>query len=162
MSGKRRVLSVVLMGVACAGAGLRAGHLPAASTTALRPSPAPAHLQDAPSAPTPPAPQATPYRTVVDQYCVGCHNPRAKNGDLVLQGLDLDHPEAHAEIWEKVIAKLRAGTMPPGGARRPDTATVHGLVDWLQTTIDRAALSSPQPGRPTVHRLNRVEYTNAI
>ena len=70
---------------------------------------------------------------------------------------------ADAHVWEKVIRKLRAGAMPPAGARRPDRATLEGLAAWLETAIDRAAEARPNPGRTeTYHRLNRAEYQNAV
>ena len=36
------------------------------------------------------------------------------------------------------------------------------MVTWLETELDRAALANPDPGRPTLHRLNRTEYRNAV
>ena len=45
---------------------------------------------------------------------------------------------------------------------RPNQATYDGLIGWLETTIDRAAISAPNPGRPLLHRLNRAEYANAV
>ena len=50
--------------------------------------------------------------------------------------------------------------MPPAGMPRPDAAARDGLVTWLETSIDRAA--APFPGHPSIHRLNRAEYANAI
>ena len=32
--------------------------------------------------------EAAPDQAFLTQYCAGCHNPRTKRGDLVLQGLD--------------------------------------------------------------------------
>src|SRR5205823_811382 len=32
----------------------------------------------------------------------------------------------------------------------------------LATTLDAAASARPNPGRPTIHRLNRAEYANAV
>ncbi|HKE84177.1 MAG TPA: DUF1592 domain-containing protein [Vicinamibacterales bacterium] len=111
---------------------------------------------------TPAASDSAPYRAIVDQYCVTCHNARLKTGDLVLEKLDMSHVDGDAAIWEKVVRKLRAGVMPPQGARRPDEATTHGLVAWLESQLDRAAEAHPNPGRPLLHRLNRAEYQNAI
>jgi mono/diheme cytochrome c family protein len=113
---------------------------------------------------TPPAPpvDSAPYRALVDQYCVTCHNARLKTGDLVLERLDMSHVDAEAAIWEKVVRKVRAGVMPPQGARRPDDATTHGLVAWLESQLDHAAEVRPDAGRPLLHRLNRAEYQNAI
>ena len=65
-------------------------------------------------------------------------------------------------MWEKVIRKVRAGMMPPAGMPRPDAATLDGFVQYLETSIDRAAVASPRPGRTALHRLNRAEYANAI
>jgi hypothetical protein len=68
-----------------------------------------------------------------------------------------------ADTWEKVVTKLRSRAMPPPGARRPDGATYDRAASWLETELDRAAAISVNPGRPAeLHRLNRVEYGNAI
>jgi mono/diheme cytochrome c family protein len=108
------------------------------------------------------ASDSTSYRAIVDQYCVTCHNARLKTGDLVLEGLDLSHVDGETVIWEKVVRKLRAGVMPPQGARHPGEAAMHGLIAWLEAQLDRAAEARPDPGRPMLHRLNRAEYRNAI
>jgi hypothetical protein len=62
-----------------------------------------------------------------------------------------------------VIAKLRAGSMPPPGLPRPDAATYRAAAVSLEREIDRAWVAKPIPGRANmVHRLNRAEYQNAI
>lgn len=106
---------------------------------------------------------ATPqYREVLDTYCVTCHNQRLKTGGLALDTLNPEKVPDEPEVWEKVVRKLRAGTMPPQGVKRPDQATYNSLTLWLETQLNRAAEVSPYPGRPVVHRLNRSEYANAI
>jgi mono/diheme cytochrome c family protein len=110
--------------------------------------------------PSPPA--ATQFASVVKQYCVSCHNDRLKTAQLSLEKLDLADVPAASEAWEKVVRKLRRGAMPPEGIRRPDKATYEGLTSWLETELDRAATSHPNPGLPLPHRLNRAEYRNAI
>jgi hypothetical protein len=102
------------------------------------------------------------FRAVLNKYCVTCHNEKIKAGSLTLDTIDLDRVPANADIWEKVIRKVRVGMMPPQGLPRPDAATRETLVSFLQTTLDRAAATLPNPGRPLVHRLNRAEYANAI
>ena len=52
--------------------------------------------------------------------------------------------------------------MPPSGMPRPDAAALDGFVGYVETSIDRAAIASPRPGRTALHRLNRAEYANAI
>jgi mono/diheme cytochrome c family protein len=101
-------------------------------------------------------------KALVDTYCVTCHNDRLKTANLSLQGLDLAVVPEHAETWEKVIRKLRAGVMPPPGLPRPELAEYGGLRDWLETEIDRAASGTVRPGTVVLHRLNRTEYANAI
>src|SRR5579862_5236982 len=105
---------------------------------------------------------ASTNRKALDQYCVTCHNQRLKTGGLALDTLDAANVPAGAEVWEKVVRKLRAGAMPPVGMPRPDQATYHSLIAWLETELDHAAAAHPNPGRPVLHRLNRAEYANAI
>jgi mono/diheme cytochrome c family protein len=113
------------------------------------------------SAPAPP-PAANP-RSFFDTNCIACHSQRLRTAGLALDSLNLDKPAADAEMWERVIAKLRAGSMPPPGMPRPDPATYHAVASSLENEIDRAWAASPNPGRiGAVHRLNRAEYNNAI
>jgi mono/diheme cytochrome c family protein len=103
-----------------------------------------------------------PPRAVFDKYCVTCHNQRLKTGGLALDVLDPAQVSEHAEVWEKVVRKIRTGAMPPVGRPRPDKALAESVASWLEAGLDRAALEHPNPGRSTLHRLNRVEYRNAI
>jgi Protein of unknown function (DUF1592)/Protein of unknown function (DUF1588)/Protein of unknown function (DUF1585)/Protein of unknown function (DUF1587)/Protein of unknown function (DUF1595)/Cytochrome C oxidase, cbb3-type, subunit III len=106
---------------------------------------------------------ATPApRALLDQYCVVCHNQRAKTAGLMLDKEDVTNVSLDPETWEKVVRKLRAGAMPPQGMPRPDKATLDNFVGSIETALDRAAAEHPNPGRTVVHRLNRAEYANAI
>ncbi|HVZ19648.1 MAG TPA: DUF1592 domain-containing protein [Vicinamibacterales bacterium] len=111
--------------------------------------------------PAAPASAETVHATIA-KYCLTCHNTRLKTGGLILEHVDPAHVAPDAEIWEKVVRKLRSGAMPPAGARRPDAATYDATVQWLEASLDAASAANPNPGRPVVHRLNRAEYTNAI
>ena len=106
--------------------------------------------------------QAAPVAEEIERYCVRCHNARLQTGGLVLETLDPAQPAAHIAVWEQVIRKLRAGVMPPAGAPRPDSATYGRMIAELETALDTHAATAPNPGRTSVHRLNRTEYTNAI
>src|SRR5262245_55038953 len=101
-------------------------------------------------------------RVVLDKYCVTCHNVRAKTAGLLLDQLDVEHVGRDPATWEKVVRKLRGGTMPPAGRPRPDKPTLTGLITSLESALDQAGAATENPGRPLIHRLNRVEYTNAI
>lgn len=109
-----------------------------------------------------PANDAASQSAVLNKYCVGCHSDKAKTGGLTLQSADLNNVPAHAETWEKVIRKLRTGSMPPQGMPRPDAATLDTLATYLENSLDRAATVKPNPGHASIHRLNRAEYANAI
>src|SRR4051812_6751632 len=115
-----------------------------------------------PATPMTAATMAT-QRAVLDQYCVTCHNDKTRRANLLLEKLDLSQVGDHAELWEKVVRKLRAGVMPPPGIRRPPLAEYEGLRDWLEAEIDRKAASrGVDPGSVVLHRLNRTEYANAV
>src|SRR5690242_11765710 len=114
----------------------------------------------APASPAATGQQAS--EALLKQYCVTCHNARLKTGGLELDGLDLSKLADHADVWEKVVRKVRAGVMPPQGMRRPEPAALDGFVSWVEDSLDREARSRQNAGRPMLHRLNRAEYKNAI
>ena len=99
---------------------------------------------------------------VVQQYCVRCHNDQALRGNLSLQAFDVGEVADQAETGEKMINKLRAGMMPPPGARRPSSDTLLALVETLEEIIDEESAQNPNPGFRSFQRLNRTEYSNAI
>ena len=101
-------------------------------------------------------------QSVVNRSCTSCHNDRLKRGELSLTGLDADRPDPNNPMWEKAIRKVRTGMMPPAGARRPDGALAEAFAAALEASLDRAAASHPEPGRPALHRLNRTEYANSV
>jgi hypothetical protein len=103
------------------------------------------------------------HSATINKYCVTCHNQKLLTGELSLESADLKNVPAGAELWEKVIRKLRTRTMPPAGMPRPDSATYDALASYLETEIDRASSVHPVPGRTeTLHRLNATEYQNSI
>jgi len=100
---------------------------------------------------------------LLDRYCVACHNDRLETGGLSLEAMDLTNVAADAAVWEKVVAKLRAGAMPPQPRPRPEPAAYDGFRVWLETELDRAAAADLRPGRTeALHRLSRVEYRNVV
>ncbi len=109
-----------------------------------------------------PLPEST-GRSFFQRHCFGCHNTGLKTGGLALDAANPDDPAAQPEVWEKVVRKLRAHSMPPAGVPRPDEATYRAVTTRLETALDRAAAAHPDPGRTdTFRRLNRTEYQNAI
>jgi mono/diheme cytochrome c family protein len=105
---------------------------------------------------------ASAHRETLQLYCIGCHSGPTPFAGLNLEPLDFANLEANGAIWEKLIRKLRGRQMPPAGMPRPDEATYEALVKYIETARDRVAEVKPNPGRITLHRLNRTEYANAI
>ena len=102
---------------------------------------------------------------LLDEYCVTCHNQdRLETGGVpfAFEDLDLENVGVDAEVWEKVVEKMRLGMMPPPDQPRPDRGTYDQFVSRLETELDRAAAASPNPGRPAVRRLTTAEYINAV
>ncbi len=105
----------------------------------------------------------SPAGELVNQYCTGCHNERLKTGGLALDLANAKDVAESAEVWEKVIGKLRSRSMPPPGMPRPENAAYDEVASWLESELDQAALAHPNPGRSaSLHRLNRAEYGNAV
>jgi len=133
-----------------------------------------AHADPAPSSAKPPPQNPAPENSAkirtaagraqfVQDYCIACHNARAKTGGLVLEGIAANPPPDHTEIWERVIKRLGAGEMPPRTVtKRPDPALAQEMVAGLIQELDAAARKSPYAGRTVIRRLNRTEYANAV
>jgi hypothetical protein len=99
---------------------------------------------------------------VVRRVCGLCHNDILKTGNLSLQSFDVAAAPQLAPTAEKMIAKLRAGMMPPPGIPRPGGDTLLALAQTLETLIDNAAAGHPNPGNRPFQRLNRAEYEASI
>src|SRR5882757_4431217 len=109
------------------------------------------------------SPPDSSISTVVNRYCIGCHNSKVKAGNLLLDSILAVPVEQHPEEWEKVVRKLRVRHMPPIGLPRPDEKTYEAVIGSLAAQLDAAAAARPNPGRTdTFRRLNRTEYQNAI
>jgi mono/diheme cytochrome c family protein len=103
------------------------------------------------------------YRDLLNQYCVSCHNEQLQTAGLMLDVANIVDVSEDPDIWERVITKLSLRAMPPvGHPIRPDENQYTALLNYLQTELGQYAIAQPNPGRPTVHRLNRTEYANAI
>jgi len=134
-----------------------------------------------------PAPQETKgtvrddssQRALLNQYCVICHNqavvgstPMAnedlqttqlRNLGLTLDTEDVSNVAENPDVWEKVVRKLRVGVMPPPLYPRPDKDSYDSFRLWLENELDQVAAAQVNPGRTQAfHRLNQIEYRNAV
>src|SRR5689334_6816174 len=92
---------------------------------------------------------------LIPQYCTGCHNDKLKTAGVSLTSSPTSDIGANAAIFERVLRKVRTGEMPPNGLPAPDPATRTQFVKWLESQLDHAAAAKPNPGAPSIHRLNR-------
>src|SRR5437762_11445147 len=72
--------------------------------------------QDSKQDSKPPAAAPNPNKTLVDRYCVGCHNQRLKTAKLELDTLDIAHPEKDPLTWERAIRKTARRHDAPAGS----------------------------------------------
>jgi len=101
-------------------------------------------------------------RNTLSEYCVDCHNPIDLTAGLIIEPGAVADVSTQAEVWEKVVHKLRTGTMPPEGPR-PEEAQYAAVAAYLEAGLDAAAAAAPQAGDlPMFRRLTRTEYKNAI
>ena len=110
-------------------------------------------------------PPTSAQQELLDRYCLTCHNERQLSQGTVpvsLEHLDTQDVVADAELWEKVVRKLRLGMMPPPDRPRPDHETYDRFLTRLETQLDTAAEATPNPGRSAIRRLTTPEYINAV
>lgn len=98
------------------------------------------------------------------QHCYDCHGEVGSGGGLKLEELvEREDSEDRRQTSWKVMANLRAGTMPPPDAGgKPTHEELRLLAEAIKfdaLAIDRNA---PDPGRVTLRRLNCREYANTI
>ena len=160
-SGRRATrLAGIAVVVGLAGGGL------AGIASAQAPEPAAQEAREVGASEVARASEIAAHGALLRRYCLTCHNQSLLERGTVpveLESADLESVPAQADVWEKVIRKVRTGTMPPLGRPRPEAAAADRLAAWLEAELDRAAAARPNPGRTVpLHRLNRTEYQNAI
>ena len=82
-------------------------------------------------------------KKTLDTYCVGCHNSRAKAGELAFDALPLDAVHQNADVWEKAVRKLRGRLMPP-----PDQPPARASARSTPSSRGWRRSSTPRRGRP--------------
>ena len=96
--------------------------------------------------------------------CLACHNSAVRSGDVDLEVYK--EPKAFTdgrETWERVLAKLKAGEMPPPGIPRPPAVEFDAVTHWLEAEFKRQDLAiKPGAGPVPARRLNRAEYNNTV
>ena len=102
---------------------------------------------------------------IVKKYCVDCHGEDDPKGKVSFE--DLEKPSQileNREVWVKAFKHLGIGGMPPTNKkRRPTRAQEQAFVEWLDLKLFHCDCDGDvDPGRETIQRLNRTEYTNTV
>jgi hypothetical protein len=79
---------------------------------------------------------------LVRQYCAGCHSERGKAGGLSFASFEISNAADQAPVSEKMIRKLRAGMMPPPGARHR-AEYERAIKDLLAIDVDVSPFLPP-------------------
>jgi len=101
---------------------------------------------------------------VIREYCIGCHGPDKQSGNV-----NLSHYKVVADVhkdratWEAVLEKVRNREMPPRDKPQLTVDQRQAMVKWIETELASTPRDhKPNPGRVTLRRLNRVEYSNTV
>ncbi|WZO96536.1 DUF1592 domain-containing protein [Isosphaeraceae bacterium EP7] len=95
---------------------------------------------------------------ILEDHCFACHGNGIKKG-----GVDLESATPRdSKLWWAVLKNVRSGLMPPGDSPQPSAQERRQLESWIKLDAFGIDPEHPDPGRLTVHRLNRVEYRNTI
>ena len=96
--------------------------------------------------------------------CASCHSATVASGGIDFSSFsDARTFGANRAVWDRVLAKLEAGEMPPPGAPKPPAADTATVTAWLKAEFARQdAAIKPEPGPVFARRLSRAEYNNTV
>ena len=100
---------------------------------------------------------------LLESTCYGCHDYESKKGGFSLDDfLTFSEVSNDKQQWFKVYKNLQSHVMPPPEKSPPSLADRQKILDWIKRDVFEIVPSSPDPGRVTHRRLNRVEYENTL
>ena len=120
---------------------------------------------DAPPAAPPKVDQfATQVKPLLTKYCVTCHNDKKQAAGLSLEPYtDAVTAKKARDTWELVREHVDTKQMPPKKSVQPTDDERKLIVAWAESAVSKVDCQlARDPGRPTIRRLNRVEYNNTV
>jgi hypothetical protein len=114
--------------------------------------------------PAPAATDAAAVQTFVSANCGACHNASVASGGIDFSVYSGAHSfDVNRDVWNRALAKLKAGEMPPQGTPKPPAGEITAITSWLESEFSRQdAAVRPDAGRVAARRLNRSEYNNTV
>lgn len=102
-------------------------------------------------------------KPLIAKYCLECHSADDPNGDVQLDQLsDKLSQGEDAEAWHAALDVINAGDMPPEDADQPSQQERAQIVNWITTSLAKAADAKKQTRKTSVRRLTRDQYTNTL
>jgi hypothetical protein len=103
-------------------------------------------------------------RPLLKEYCIDCHNPQKKKGDVDLEPLAKNaNLGEHRDLWEKIAELTESGEMPPEKKPQPTDEQRETLLKFIDGQLAKVDCNlEKNPGRVTIRRLNREEYKNTV
>lgn len=103
-------------------------------------------------------------KPILEETCAMCHTGADGAGGLDVSGFTTAASVLeNRATFERMLARLKAGEMPPPGVPKPDADKLAAMIGYIESTFALAdAQMQPDPGRMIAHRLNRTEYSNTI
>ncbi len=102
-----------------------------------------------------------PQWSLVESYCLDCHNDEDWAGQLALSLLGPDSLNNEPAVFEAVLRKLGNRLMPPPGADQPEQDSIDAFTAWVEQTLD-ANDALPKAGHVPLRRMNRTEYQRSV
>ena len=106
------------------------------------------------------------YREVefIKRYCLECHSGKKPKASLDLSRFDsIDRILSEALLWDEILIQLGEGDMPPKEADLPTLDERSDFLNWVESSLQKAACQSgPHPGPAVLRRLNRSEYSASV
>ena len=99
---------------------------------------------------------------ILQKRCYDCHGDGRHKAGIAFDTLTTNDLVHNPQLWLKVLRNTRSHIMPPPSEGQPTVAEQQALEKWIKTAGFGLDASEPDPGRVTVHRLNRLEYQNTI
>ena len=100
---------------------------------------------------------------ILQSLCSDCHADGAEEGGIAFDAAEsVEALLADQKLWGKVWENVQAEMMPPADMPQPTEAERRTLSRWIGQTVFQLDPDSPDPGRVTIRRLNRVEYRYSV
>ena len=100
----------------------------------------------------------------IKRYCLECHSGEKPKASLDLSRFDsMDKILSEALLWDDILIQLSQGDMPPKEADLPTLNERSEFLNWVESSLQKAACQSgPHAGPAVLRRLNRAEYSASV